>query len=65
MYDRFQNQRWWVKVWRLRFYLFVPHNACMFHRVERLRWTDAWDLAKGQAQCRMHWYYDWDIDDFS
>ncbi len=56
MNDRYQNQPWWVKLWRRRHYLMIPFIAL------RLRWFNEldgmdWGVATGMQQIKMRWYY--------
>jgi len=58
---RFQHAPWYIKAWRLRFYLTIPFRAV------RMWWNRApdddlpfsfwWGLATGIAQMEMRWWY--------
>lgn len=56
--DRFQNQKWYVKLWRYRWYLLIPFWT-MVYLVYRFSATTSYKLAKGVAQSRMNWVYTW------
>lgn len=69
--NRFQYQPWYIKLWRLRYYLPIPFMAVRFWLYERKRelededdWRDSfsnmWSIAKGMAHHKMHWVYDWE-----
>lgn len=76
--DRFQNQPWYIKLWRFRHYLGIPFDAIhIFYHEQiremrdpddwRMRFSDCWSMAIGSAQLPMKWYYHSDElnDDFS
>lgn len=59
---RFQNQPWHVKLWRLRWYLTIPHRAIrcwVFQRRDEsaLSFRECWGLAAGLAQIPMEWWF--------
>ena len=71
MDDRYQNQSWYIRLWRRRYYILVPFVA--FRMWYGLLWTRkvplpqddysfdlCWKLAKGLAQGKMKWYYTMD-----
>ncbi len=69
--NRYQNQPWYVKLWRRRWYLTIPHTAVRLWRSERKRdlrddldwrmtFSQCWGLAKGLAQGPMLWWHTWD-----
>lgn len=61
MDDRFQNQPWFVKLWRYRFYLLIPWNATLLwwwnRKDEDIDFSVAWGICIGGAQIKMKWYY--------
>jgi len=71
--NRYQNQPWYVRLWRRRHYLRVPFDFLRYQLRsnqakdaffgdcapgERRRFN--WGLAIGCAQVRMNWVYDWE-----
>jgi hypothetical protein len=68
---RYQNCSWYEKLWRRRHYISVPWVGFKIWWHERRRPLDDEDdwrmtfgqcvgLAKGLAQAKMNWVYDWD-----
>jgi hypothetical protein len=63
MDDRFQNQPWYIKLWRYRHYFWIPFRATLFYfrqeddDDEKLRFRDCWGISKGYAQTHMKWYF--------
>jgi hypothetical protein len=60
--DRFQNQPWYVRLWRRRILLRVPHRAVETWRYARamgkpMRFKNCWGFELGSAHHRMKWYY--------
>jgi len=66
--NRFQNQAWYIKLWRLRWYLLIPFYAFVYRFM--FTWTDistgekdyntfgeAWALGVSRAQEKMLWFY--------
>jgi hypothetical protein len=60
MDNRYQNQPWYIKVWRCRYYIPIPFRAILFW----LRCTDdecsfnlCWSIEVGMAQYHMKYYY--------
>lgn len=62
--NRYQNQPWYIRLWRRRWYLMIPYWACRwyFKHPDFIDYSfkNAWGLATGDAQVRMQWWYDWD-----
>ena len=60
MKDRFQNQRWYVKLWRFRWYLKIPFDTITYRFKSKFtdgEWKKAYSLAIGDAQYKMKWIY--------
>ena len=61
MNDRFQDQKWYVKLWRFRWYLKIPFDTVRNYFANRKIYKDsiyvAYSLAIGDAQYRMNWLY--------
>lgn len=63
--NRFQYQKWYVKLWRLRYYLLIPYFTLSFYFSKNnkktlsnwLSFRTCWSLSKGIAQSDMKWYY--------
>lgn len=66
--DRFQNQPWYVKLWRYRHYLYIPYNTIKSYILVRqteppeyyLSLRQVYSISKGLAQSKMKWYYTWE-----
>ena len=56
--NRYQHQKWYVKLWRRRHYLRIPGIAFNIWRAGE-RWKFAWSIAIGLVQVDMNWLYDW------
>jgi hypothetical protein len=60
---RFQDSPWYVKLWRYRYYIPIPYSAVRTYILDGkaldLSFANAWGIAVGMAQVKMHWYYDW------
>ena len=62
--DRYQYQKWYVKLWRRRWYLKIPLDAIRIWFANRKYKDDtstfsfALALAIGEAQYKMNWLYD-------
>lgn len=59
--NRYQHQRWWVKLWRRRWYvviipLFLKYSRGRWETGERVGTSTAWSIAVGLAQSKMRWY---------
>lgn len=64
--DRYQFQPWYVRIWRRRHYIPIPFRALRFWCASLeggghsyLSFRSCWSIAKGLAQGRMNWVYDW------
>jgi len=68
--NRFQNQRWPVRLWRRRYLLLVPWHAVGYWRGMLgkkmlpgdplsldYRFRNAWGIAMGMAHVKMKWHY--------
>lgn len=59
--NRFQDQPWYVKLWRYRWYLKIPYDAVRFYVKNRKTYKDefwfAYSLAIGEAHYKMKWLY--------
>lgn len=62
MDDRFQNQPWYIKLWRYRYFATIP-----FYAIHLWWWNSpefdfkcCWGIATGMAHGRMKWYYTWE-----
>ncbi len=71
--DRFQNQPWYIKIWRYRHYLPIPYKTLrlfIFDKTKENRHNSLWVLSlcqaysviKGEAQMRMNWLYEVDMN---
>lgn len=57
MDNRHQNQRWFVRLWRLRYLLPVPFCALRAYCGGGCSLSDCWVVAVGDAEEKMqHWY---------
>lgn len=61
---RFQNQPWYIKLWRFRWYLLIPFEAVYWFLIDEIRqpkdkldFKIHWSVAIGLAQHRMKWFY--------
>ena len=68
MEKRFQECNWLEKLWRYRFYLYVPFKFCWIifnYKVSELSNKMIFRILIGEAQCDMKWYYTSDeVDKF-
>jgi hypothetical protein len=57
--NRFQNQKWYVKLWRLRLYFLIPIYTLRFYFKSDclLSLKNAYKLAKGIVQSDMNWVF--------
>lgn len=58
--DRFQNQPWYIKLWRYRWYLKIPFGTIRYRFNSSLcdrEWRKAYSMAIGDAQLKMKWYH--------
>ena len=63
--DRYQNQRWYIKFWRRKYYILIPYRAIKFWILNRksndsISFETCWKISIGLAQADMKWYYEWD-----
>jgi hypothetical protein len=57
---RFQDQNWMIKLWRYRHYLNIPYSTVKYRYFSRMadgNWRYAYDIAVGNAQFKMKWWY--------
>ncbi len=60
MTDRFQDQPWYIKLWRYRHYLRIPYSTIIYRyrsKIAEKNWKLAYDLSVGDAQIKMNWLY--------
>lgn len=61
--DRFQNQPWYIRLWRRRYYFNVPFDAISnwwrTRKVPALNFGfgNCWSIAVGTSHFKMKWYY--------
>jgi len=64
MSNRFQDQVWYVKLWRYRWYLKVPFDAVRIYFANKKlcdkNFYFAYSLAMGEAHIKMNWLYTMD-----
>jgi len=66
MTKRYQNQPWYIKLWRRRHYLRIPFMAVKFwsHKTlssnKHVSFSFCWKLSIGIVQGDMKWYYTWE-----
>ena len=56
----FQDQPWYIKLWRYRHYLRIPYNTIIyryFSNIADKKWKHAYSIAIGDAQIKMRWLY--------
>jgi hypothetical protein len=61
--DRYQYQSWYIKFWRRRYYILIPIFAFKMWvkgSFNNYRFRICWSIAKGLAQAKMNWLYDWE-----
>ena len=59
--NRFQNQPWYIKLWRTRHYIIVPFETLVNKiRSPKEPWGLLWSIVIGFAQSRMEYYYTWE-----
>lgn len=62
---RFQESKWYVKLWRLRHYVYLPFFFIVVlvlktldpDKAENLGNKTIWKVLVGDAQCNMNWTY--------
>jgi len=61
MSNRFQDQPWYIKLWRLRWYIPVPYQTVRIYLANRKKIDKdlyfAYSLAMGEAHYKMKWLY--------
>ena len=60
MSNRFQDQPWYVKLWRYRWYLKVPYDTLNYWQKGRFhngKLGLCYSMAMGEAHYRMKWLY--------
>lgn len=62
--NRFQDQPWYVKIWRYRWYLKVPFDVVRIYFANKnfcdKNFYFAYSLAMGEAHIKMNWLYTMD-----
>ena len=60
---RYQNCKWYEKLWRRRWYFLIPFSTISIYLKtlddEELTFRICWTIATGTVQMKMLWYYDW------
>jgi len=60
MKDRFQDQPWYIKLWRYRHYLVIPYSTIVYRYKSKMaekNWKYAYNIAIGDAHYKMKWIY--------
>lgn len=60
MSNRFQEQPWYVKLWRYRWYIRVPYDTLRIyfnHKMAIDELGHTYSIAMGEAHYRMNWLY--------
>lgn len=60
MSNRFQDQPWYIKLWRYRHYLRIPYSTIIYRyrsKIAEKNWKYAYSIAMGEAHYRMKWIY--------
>lgn len=58
--NRFQDQVWYVKLWRYRWYLRVPFHTLRLYFKSKMANKDlrlSYSIAMGEAHYKMNWLY--------
>ena len=58
--DLFQDQPWYIKLWRYRHYLSIPYSTIIYRyrsKIAEKNWKYAYSIAIGDAQLKMRWVY--------
>ena len=61
--NRFQDQPWYVKLWRYRWYFRVPYDTLRIYFNSKMANKElglAYSIAMGEAHYRMNWLYTMD-----
>ena len=56
----FQDQPWYIKLWRYRHYLRIPYSTIIYRyrsKIAEKNWKYAYSIAIGDAQIKMRWVY--------
>jgi hypothetical protein len=56
----FQDQPWYIKLWRYRHYLRIPYSTIIYRyrsKIAEKNWKYAYSIAIGDAQLKMRWVY--------
>jgi hypothetical protein len=67
MSDKYQDQPWYIKLWRRRYYLMIPFVALRIYFAAKKQednefpvwFKHAWSIATGLAQGKMNWTVEW------
>jgi hypothetical protein len=62
--SRFQDQPWYIKLWRYRHYLRIPYSTIIYRyrsKIAEKNWKYAYSIAIGDAQIKMKWYYSLEV----
>lgn len=55
--NRYQFQPWYIKLWRRRYYLFIPISTiCLWFRND-IPLKHCFSIVTGMVQIRMNWTY--------
>jgi len=63
---RYQEQPWYIRVWRRRWYLLIPYNTLHWYKsttketikdMDVTRLSFCYDMAIADAQIKMEWWY--------
>jgi hypothetical protein len=61
MSNRFQDQPWYIKLWRYRWYLSIPFRMIRIYLANTKKLDNdlyfAYSLAMGEAHYKMKWFY--------
>jgi hypothetical protein len=60
MSNRFQDQPWYIKLWRYRWYIRVPYDTMNYWRKGRFHNGElglCYSMAMGEAHLKMNWIY--------
>ena len=60
MSNRFQDQPWYTKLWRYRWYLRVPFHTLKLYFKSKMKNKDltlSYSIAIGEAHYKMNWLY--------
>lgn len=62
MPNRYQNQPWYIRLWRRRWYLVIPYSAItswwsQLCTHDPITFKHCWGIAIGLTHMQMKWYY--------